>query len=148
MSQAVKHPAGLKRSGMSPASLRGSEQSRILSIGRDPELLASRAEVLRISGCLVQSTAPEQVRLLPADSRFSVVVFGHTLSDAETMELAGYFRRSTPRTKLLITCFDPRSHAIEALFNSCVRSTDGPATLVGAVRALLGSGGRADTNPA
>ncbi len=117
------------------------EHRAILSIGRDPQLLASRAAVLRVSGRPVHSATPEQVHLLDGCARVSLVVLGHTLADSEVTHLAGYFRRTTPGVKLMLTCFDPRPFAICALFDGCVSSVDGPAALVHLVRRLLADNG-------
>ena len=150
MSAAVKQSIGPRRHSDSNSRPHGAAETQagILSIGHDPELLASRAGVLRIVGRPVRSASPEQVQQLRMDAPLDLVVFGHTLSDEEAVELAGYFRRRTPHTKLLMTCFDPRPRSVEALFDSCIRSTDGPATLVGAVRALLGVDAAGRATPA
>ena len=126
-----------------PPSRLTAEPGGVLSLGRDTRLLASRAGVLRVAGRPVRSATPEQVPLLAANTHFDLVVFGHTLSDEETATLAGCFRRAAPQTKLLMTYFDPRPDAVEALFDGCVRSTDGPAALVQAVRMLLRTEGAA-----
>ena len=124
-----------------PPSRLAMEHRAILSIGRDPQLLATRAAVLRVSGRPVHSAAPEQVHLLDGSARVSLVVFGHTLSDSEVSYLAGYFRRTTPGAKLMLTCFAPRPLAVYALFDGCISSIDGPAALVQVVRRLLAESG-------
>ena len=113
------------------------EHSAILSIGRDPRLLASRAAVLRVSGRTVHSAAPEQLHLLENGVHISLVVLGHSLADSEVTELARYFRRAAPGAKLMLTCFDPRPSAVCSLVDGCVSSVDGPAVLMHTVRRLL-----------
>ena len=112
-------------------------KNAILAIGRDAQLLASRAAVLRTSGYLVYSASPEQVHLLDSNIRVTLVVLGHTLDDLEVETLAGYFRRTKPAAKLMLTCFDPRPDAICALVDDCVSSTDGPVVLLRVARRLL-----------
>ena len=109
----------------------------ILYIGHDDALLRSRAGVLRLTGFPVRSASPEEAILLASRERFSLVVFGHTLSNDETVELAAHFRRTSPQSRLLITCFDPRPDQIEQLFDARVKSTKGPAALAEAAAALL-----------
>ena len=113
------------------------DHSAILSIGRDLLLLSSRAAVLRTSGRPVHSATPEQVHLLHAGMDINLVVLGHTLADAEVIDLADYFRCTTPSAKLMLTCFYPRPRAVHALVDGSVSSTDGPAVLVQTVCRLL-----------
>jgi hypothetical protein len=111
---------------------------RILSVGKDEPLLASRAGVLGITGCTVLSARPEQAGKLIASEVFHLVVFGHTLSDRELAELAVFTRQLHPQTRLLATCFEQRPSSIEQLFDATVECHAGPAALVNAANELLG----------
>ena len=115
----------------------GKAPGRILSIGRDEDLLESRAGVLRLTGREVRSATPSQAKTVAAGETFSLVVFGHTLSDKELEDLVSYFRQASPQTRLLVTCVDTRPECMERLFDAAVQTAEGPAVLVQAAAALL-----------
>ncbi len=116
-----------------PLNLRG----EVLSVGRDEQLLLTRAGVLRTTGCEVISAYPEQVPALLEERQFNLVVIGHSLSDWEAAHLAFQSRNVSPLTKLLATCIDHRPQPVRQLFDAVVETWAGPAALVAAVRRLL-----------
>ncbi len=109
----------------------------ILAIGNDAALLATRACVLQKTGYPVRMTTPAEAGALSTKDTFRLVVFGHTLSDQEVTDLLGQFRKASPRSKLLLTCYEPRSTALEGAFDASIQSREGPAALVQKANDLL-----------
>lgn len=111
---------------------------KLLSIENDQSLLSSRSDVLAKAGCRVRSCtalgAFELIRTVP----FKVIVFGHSLSNAECGELAISARMANAGAKLLLLqAFEPRWTQVEQLFDAALRSLKGPAALVQEVERLL-----------
>ncbi len=123
--------------GYSARNAGASGDGCILAIGRDIQLLATRADVLRTLGRSVRSATPDQARLVSANTRVDLVVLGHSLADEEVARLARDFRRAAPHPRLLLLCLQPRHPAIEDLVDACMQSTDGPANLIEAAKTLL-----------
>ncbi len=113
----------------------------ILSLGSDERLLESRAGVLRLTGCDVVSACSTQAARLIAEKRFSLAIFGHTLPDRDTVQLALLCRERNPKTRLLLTYFDNRPPGLQQLFDAVVESWTGPAALLQAAKRLLAADG-------
>ena len=138
----TSHPLCLPESEFIAARFPASRvEANILSLGNDERLLQTRAGVLRLTGCEVISTSPARAARLLAEKRFSLAVFGHTLPDRDTAELALLTRERSPKTKLLLTYFDNRPAALQQLFDAVVESWTGPASLLRAAKRLLASDG-------
>lgn len=111
---------------------------RVLTIDWEASLLEAHAKALTAIGCLVRSALPLEVSKLVISDSYRAAVFGHTLLDAETAELAVHARVANPRTKLvLLVGLDPRPRFIEALFDALVLTSDGPEALTRSVSKLL-----------
>ena len=111
---------------------------RVLSIEREARLLAAHAKALTAIGCIVRSALPLEVSQLVISDFYRAAVFGHTLLDAETAELAVHARVANPSTKLLLLVgSDHRPTFVEALFDAVVLTSDGPEALTRSVSKLL-----------
>ncbi len=126
--------------GLSPILTRRTEQRipAVLSIGKDRELLQYRAMVLRLARCTVASAMPEEARSLLAESRFDLVVLGHTLLAREKKALASLVRREHPATKLVALFSGSGGDFAPGLFDEELYSDCGPAELLAAVTRRLG----------
>jgi len=79
---------------MSPAS---SNPARLLLFGKDPELLDSRAKVLRSAGVIADIAVDLddfEVRVTNSDSIYDVVVCCHTVTEAECNEVIAICNRT------------------------------------------------------
>ena len=111
---------------------------RVLSVEWQSDLLVRRAVFLQAIGCVVRSAAPRDVSDLVRAAYYRVAVFGHTLSDAETAELAVRTKVASPGTKLVLVTGPQRRHrVVEPLFDAIVPEAEGPAALALCVRLLL-----------
>lgn len=110
----------------------------VLCVERQAVLLASKAVCLQAIGCVVRPALPREVSDLVLTTSYRVAVFGHTLSDAETAELAVHTKAANPGTRLvLVTGTQRRPRIVESLFDVFVPEARGPAALARSVRLLL-----------
>ncbi len=109
----------------------------VLSIGNDLELLGYRELVLRLAGCAVRSAAPDEARLLLANSAYALVVVGHTLRLDEQEALATLVRREYPETKLVVLVSGFWVQFKPGLFDEELHFDYGPDRLLAAVRRCL-----------
>lgn len=76
---------------------------RILSVGDDPDLLSTRAELLRLTGAeVVKCRGRDAAKTLETES-FDLVVLCHTLSEQEARDVVGVVERRGGITKILQT---------------------------------------------
>ncbi len=128
----------LPRQSNSVRAPRKERLPRILSVEWQDDLLIRRALFLQPIGCIVRSAGPPEVSDLVRATFYRVVVFGHTVSDADAAELAVRTKVSSPGTRLvLVTGSQPRPRIVESLFDAIVPEAGGPAALAISVRQLL-----------
>ena len=133
--QSLASPCALEFARSSPG--KGYADGNILSVGRDHQLLVTRAKVLGISGRKVVSATPQQAETLLASQPFELVVLGHTLSDGELADLAIRARSNNADVRLVLTYLDPRPSYLCKLVDRSIDSWAGPSALLSAIQELL-----------
>jgi DNA-binding response OmpR family regulator len=106
----------------------------ILTVGKNSDLLWSRAETLRRTGAEVRTAhLKEAVAILKAES-VDIVILCHTLSELEMMEVASLAREKAPTTRVVYLTLtgmdDLRIESADAVV------TGRPETLVAKVKEL------------
>ena len=106
----------------------------ILSVGANPNLMASRSLILRNAGYLVQEayTVDKAINLVEQDS-IDVALICHTIPKTQQNLLISTIR--TKRRLMPILCI--RSFAFETTPRNCVAVDNEPETLLKAVRQAI-----------
>ncbi|HEY2468255.1 MAG TPA: hypothetical protein VGI45_10530 [Terracidiphilus sp.] len=110
----------------------------ILCIGNDPNILTSRASVLRTTGAEVTATSDKTAFEFIEHERFDLIVVGYSLSEdmARRVYEAAKARIPTPAVLRLRSPLDDLRPQAEQ-YSDAVANTN-PATLVHAAAQLLG----------
>ncbi len=103
---------------------------RILSISRNPRLLALRNDALALAGYTVAAPKePSGAVLLAAQQPFDAVVIGHSVEHEMCEGLIRRLRELRPQTPILFVYTEP-THDGEPLADVSVDVTAGPMPLV------------------
>jgi DNA-binding response OmpR family regulator len=106
---------------------------RILSISRNPRLLALRNDALALAGYKVASPRePNEAVLLLSQERFDAVVVGHSVEPEIRRILIRAVRNLRPNIPIVFVFRAPES-AEEPLADLSIDLTDGPMPLVSAL---------------
>ena len=76
--------------------------ARILLIGDDESLLATRAEVLKRTGAYIACASAKQAKPLLERELFDVLVLCHSLSERISGDLCDFAHRRWPEIKILV----------------------------------------------
>lgn len=106
---------------------------RILSVGNDPGLLASRAAVLRYAGAEVESADVPTALSSAMLRRYDLLVLCHSVSTHAADELSEIFRVHWPESKILLLGADIREDVTPIKFESKLSFQEGPAALINKV---------------
>ncbi|MBV9087465.1 MAG: hypothetical protein JOY79_08280 [Acidobacteriaceae bacterium] len=111
--------------------------SRILSVSRNPRLLAARNDALALAGYSVVSPKhPEDALLLFAQESFDAVIIGHSVEGATREGLIKAIREARPSVPILFAyAGDPTQE--EPLADVSVDVTAGTTPIVIALEELL-----------
>jgi Response regulator containing CheY-like receiver, AAA-type ATPase, and DNA-binding domains len=110
--------------------------ARIVLVGEDSSLLATRAEVLKRTGASIACCSGNQAKAMLEEETFDIVVLCHSLPDSVSTELIGYVHRRWPEAKILMVVterFTYRATGVE------VTSSTDPGRLIELTQQLLES---------
>ena len=111
---------------MSPES---SNPARLLLFGKDPELLETRAKVLRSAGMIADIAVDLddfEVRITNSDSVYDVVVCCHTVTEAECNEVIA-ISNLTRATVMMVERLLPPRALVDQVTNLIRRAPDSMA---------------------
>lgn len=98
---------------------------KILLVGKDFRLLATRAAVLSRSGASTVCCNPAEMKRELAGEKFDVVVLCHTLlPEAAGEDVAGLARRWWPQAKILLLRSDLPQEKYEEILRDAVLSAE------------------------
>ncbi len=111
---------------------------RILSISRNPRLLASRNDALALAGYTVAvPREPTEAVLLASQQDFDAVVVGHSVEGETRKSLIRRLRDLRPYTPIVFVYAEPEKME-EPLADASVDVTTGPTPLVNELDKRLG----------
>ncbi len=103
---------------------------RILSISRNPRLLALRNDALALAGYAVAAPRePDEAVTLVAQQPFDAVVVGHSVEHEKRENLIHTLRDLHPYMPIIFVYMEPET-VQEPLADASVDVTDGPTPLV------------------
>ena len=76
--------------------------ARILLVGEDSSLLATRAEVLKRTGANITCVSTHQAKPLLESESFDIIVLCHSLPETVSSELVEVVNRGWPEMKILL----------------------------------------------
>jgi hypothetical protein len=103
---------------------------RILSVGNDPCLLATRAAVLRYTGAEVDSADARSARRAVILGRYDLLILCHSVSTEDASDLKHMCRSYWPESRTLLLGSDIRRDAKPIDSDSTLRSLEGPVALI------------------
>ena len=103
---------------------------RILSVGNDPRLLATRAAVLRHTGAEVDSVDARSARRAVILRRYDLLILCHSVSMEDASDLKQMCRSYWPDSRTLLLGADIRRDAKPIDSDSTLRSLEGPVALI------------------
>ena len=110
--------------------------SIILSVSYDTELLALREAFLRTQGCDVRSVMGIDDALMIASTRhFDAVIVGHSVPDDQQRHLISAIKERWPRLPVLAIVVDPDER--DKIADATVAGSAGPDALMEALRRLI-----------
>jgi CheY-like chemotaxis protein len=110
---------------------------KILLIGQDFRLLATRAAVLsRTDASVISCNAGEALGILGGET-FDLVVLCHSLSETQATEITDAVHRQWPETKILLVVSDIVQERFYAGLESDATSSPEPAHLIRRANELL-----------
>jgi DNA-binding NtrC family response regulator len=110
--------------------------ARIVLVGEDSSLLATRAEVLKRTGASIACCSGNQAKAVLEEEIFDIVVICHSLPERVSTELIGYVHRRWREVKILMVVPEPfmyRAAGVE------VASSADPGRLIEMTHQLLES---------
>ena len=110
--------------------------ARIVLIGEDSSLLATRAEVLKRTGASIACSSGSQAKAVLEEDIFDVVVLCHSLPETISNELVGYVHRRWPEVKILMVVTERTMYRAPGVD---VTSPADPGRLIELTRQLLES---------
>jgi hypothetical protein len=124
------------RTGTDRAPVRSAPRS-IISIGRDPDLLRLRQEVIGSrSGLLIRSMSPDEADPWSARPEPHLWVFCHTVELQRLVYLACRVLRFSPESRMILLEGSQRIGYESSLFHLVVRPSDGVEGFLDAVTNL------------
>jgi hypothetical protein len=103
---------------------------RILSVGNDPCLLATRAAVLRYTGAEVDSADARSACRVVILRRYDLLILCHSVSMEDASDLKHMCRSYWPESRTLLLGADIRRDAKPIDCDSTLRSLEGPVALI------------------
>lgn len=108
---------------------------RVLCLGHDERLLETRVQVLASRYETVSVRSLAEMRSLPGDARFDIVLLCHTLSPEECGVCSEVARERWPEARVLAIAVERGSCWEYA--DQVVKAMDGPRVLFGAIDQML-----------
>ncbi len=114
---------------------------RLLSISRNPRLLATRNDALALAGFTVVSPrSPEQTLLLLHQEHFDAVIIGHSVELALRQQLIASIREACPGLPIAFVFTSGGDPNEEPMADFAVDISHGPIALLQALREHLMKG--------
>ncbi len=111
---------------------------RLLSISRNPRLLATRNDALALAGFTVVSPrSPEQTMLLLHQEHFDAVIIGHSVEPQLRRQLIASIRDASPDLPIAYVFAPGDDPETEPLADFSVDISHGPMALLQALRTHL-----------
>ena len=110
---------------------------RILSVGNDPRLLATRAAVLRYTGAEVDAADARSARREVILHRYDLLILCHSVSMEDASDLKQMCRSYSPESRTLLLGADIRNDAKPIESDGTLRSLEGPIALIREVSAWM-----------
>ncbi len=111
---------------------------RLLSISRNPRLLATRNDALALAGFTVVSPrVPEQALLLLHQEHFDAIVLGHSVEPELRKQLIASIRDASPGLPIAFVFLRAEDPGKEPLADFAVDISHGPMALLQALRNRL-----------
>jgi hypothetical protein len=107
---------------------------KIISIGRDKQLLAQRKDLLISAGMQVRSLTPEEAE---PEARLSIArpwIFCNTVELTQLVYLGCSVRRNSPGSRLLLVEGELPAGFKAVLFHHVLKASDAPGLLVRTIR--------------
>jgi DNA-binding NtrC family response regulator len=111
---------------------------RLLSVSRNPRLLATRNDALALAGFTVVSPrSPEQTLLLLHQEKFDAVIIGHSIEPELRKRLIASIHEASPGLPIAFVFLPAEDPGEEPLADFAVDISHGPMPLLQALRRHL-----------